>query len=372
MVCTLILDLSRDVKMMHTRYERDGTPIKQYMRPNNTNLNEDLGMVEYVFSDKTGTLTRNEMVLARYFVNGFEFDEISPASETRGDISTPAHDTNNIPSHDATPLGGGVAEALRTGLAKDGRQIDPLTREYLILFLRTLALAHDVLPSLDEDGQTIIYESASPDETALLNSAAQNSFTLLSKSKSVTTISTHIQYPNPTPEVGELCAGLGNTTYTPDTINKESYTPLATLEFSSDRKRMSVIVKTPDGRIHIYTKGADNIILSLLDPAERATPMLAQAEAAVRSFSENGFRTLMLAWRQLDETEYTAFQSGYDEAIRMLDPALRESALAKACEGVESGLRFLGCTAIEDKLQDQVPETIAYLLEVHHIFHSYM
>lgn len=62
--------------MTYMRPLPDGTFLKQHMRPNNTNLNEELGMVEYIFSDKTGTLTQNDMILAKWYINGHVFDEL--------------------------------------------------------------------------------------------------------------------------------------------------------------------------------------------------------------------------------------------------------------------------------------------------------
>ncbi len=49
----------------------------QSAKVNNSDLNEDLGQVEFLFSDKTGTLTENEMEFRQFSVNGFIYEEIN-------------------------------------------------------------------------------------------------------------------------------------------------------------------------------------------------------------------------------------------------------------------------------------------------------
>ncbi|KAJ3219341.1 hypothetical protein HDU67_001560 [Dinochytrium kinnereticum] len=281
----------------------DAKAEKVKMKANNTNLNEDLGAVEYVFSDKTGTLTQNEMRLARWFVDGLILDEM------------------------AEP--GGFGKRLR----------DPTTPKHLHhtmnLFSRAIAVCHGVIPSIDEKTHMMVYESQSPDETALLHGMASNDVKLISRNKSQVTITVH----------GE----------------NQTYEILQVLEFSSDRKRMSVIVRTPEG-IHLYCKGADNIIFARLGSSPDLNPpeVLSKAEAAVQRFSEFGLRTLVIAYRSMTEEEYVTFMTDYEAAERSLTN--REKKVAAACEQVERNLQLLGCTAIEDRLQDEVPETIDYLL----------
>jgi len=324
-----------DKKMMYDRPNPDGTFLRQYMRPNNTNLNEDLGMVEYVFSDKTGTLTQNNMVLAKFFINGHIFDELSKEAS--------------------------VHSCLLSNTLPDSKPLDPATREYAIQFLRALSLAHDVLPSVENGIR--VYESSSPDETALLNAAASNEFKLLEKTKAATKISTHVISKKGVD--GKLAgASLGSVEYSETPIER-SYKPLNCLEFSSDRKRMSIILRRPcDDKIVLFCKGADNIMLSRLDPSPMLNPpaLLKHANEVLQKFSEEGLRTLVIAWRELSEAEYTDFSNEYSEAERSVG-GNREEMLAKACEKVERNFTFLGSTAIEDKLQDGVPETIDYLLQ---------
>lgn len=315
-----------DEKMMLERKMPDGSMVKQYARPNNTNLNEDLGMVEYVFSDKTGTLTQNDMVLAKLFVNGKVFD----------DMSQP----------------GSLFAALSSGA------LDATTQEYAVLFGRALALAHDVLPAVDKTGK-LEYESSSPDETALLNAAAQNNFKLLERTKAATKISTHFK----TREKGKLGGG-GVCDFSPASAT-ESYTPLFILEFTSDRKRMSSIVRAANGDVHLYCKGADNIMLPRLskEASVNSPDLISSATAALEEFSNQGLRTLVVGFKVLGEKEYAKFHAEYTAAEKCIDG--REAALARACELVERDLVFLGCTAIEDRLQQGVPETIDYLLKAH-------
>jgi phospholipid-transporting ATPase len=275
------------------------------MKANNSNLNEDLGAVEYVFSDKTGTLTQNEMRLAKWFVHGVIYDDMQdPGGLGRKyfDLTTPKE-----------------------------------TRKIIELFTRAISLCHSVIPSVDERTHEMVYESQSPDETALLNGLASNGVKLMFRTKSNVTIQ----------------------------VSKESqtYELLQLLEFTSDRKRMSVIVRTPENEIHLYCKGADNIIFSRLseDPELNNPSLITEAEAAIQKFSESGLRTLMTAYTKLSEETYNTFKSEYEIAERSL--VNREECIAKACNIIEKDMILLGCTAIEDRLQTEVPETIEYLLK---------
>ncbi|KAJ1566169.1 hypothetical protein HK096_002678 [Nowakowskiella sp. JEL0078] len=291
-----------DKQMQAVRQNNDRTMTKVKMRANNTNLNEDLGCVEYIFSDKTGTLTQNLMKLALFFIDGDVLDEMQ-----------------------------------NPGSLNQYIKVNESSRFTASLFARALALAHGVIPSLDPNTNEMIYESQSPDETALLTSMETNDVKLISRTKNLINIKTR---------------GIN-----------ESYELLASLEFTSDRKRMSAVVRTPDGQIHLYCKGADNIIFERLsrNPSVNNPNLLESASAALDRFSETGLRTLVIAYRKLTDEEFYQFKTKLDQAEQSLSN--REANIDQACEMVERELTILGCTAIEDKLQDEVPETIDYLLK---------
>ncbi|KAJ3410192.1 hypothetical protein HDU80_000014 [Chytriomyces hyalinus] len=285
-------------------------PTLVQMRANNTNLNEDLAAVEYIFSDKTGTLTQNEMRLSQWYLNG----EIYPDMERPGSFG----------------------EAYRSG------RLPEATMRRMTLFYRVMVLCHGVIPSINEVSGRLIYESQSPDETALVEAIANSKFVLTKRSKS-------------------------NVTFTaPDAsgnVQTHVFEVLHSLEFNSDRKRMSVIVKDPEtGKYHLYCKGADNIILERLSKDEAQNPRH-EIDAAIKAlyeFSVIGLRTLCISYRELDEELYHDFKDAYEAAETALVD--RELKMAAACEKVEHDLTLIGCTAIEDRLQDEVPETIDFLM----------
>ncbi|KNC96780.1 phospholipid-translocating P-type ATPase, flippase, variant 2 [Spizellomyces punctatus DAOM BR117] len=293
-----------DAEMRVNRVNPDGSITKVKMKANNSNLNEDLGVVEYIFSDKTGTLTMNDMRPSSWYVGGKVLDEMKEP---------------------------GVI-----GKALEEPGLDPAVRDVMIKFGLALALCHSVIPSVDPKTNNLIYESQSPDESALLYGVKASGFTLLSRTKD---------------RVNIQCLG-----------EDMSVEQLGLLDFTSDRKRMSVIVRTADG-IMLFCKGADNIVIDRLDKNSEWNPRGAidAAEGALKHFSEEGLRTLVVAYKPLTEEEYETFRVLYDEAETSLED--REQMIAAACETVERDLRFLGCTAIEDRLQPEVPETIEYLLE---------
>ncbi|KAJ3147903.1 hypothetical protein HDU86_007644 [Geranomyces michiganensis] len=304
-----------DRAMRSYQENSDGSTLTVKAKANNSNLNEDLGVVQYVFSDKTGTVTRNEMKVIGWYLDGL----------------------GNLPAGIAE--GAGKLGNMLSQKNQDGVVVDDNVKQRILGFGRALALCHNVIPAPDPRRKgALLYESQSPDESALLHGIKTDGFTLLSRTKNSIKINDH------------TCADADATL---------EFTQLALLDFTSDRKRMSIIVRDPQGAITLYCKGADNIIMERLaaDQAE----LFHHADESLKHYSEQGFRTLVVACRNITDAQYEDFRRKLDEAERALTN--REENIAAVCEEIETELVFLGVTAIEDRLQDQVPETIEFLVE---------
>ncbi|KAF7237150.1 Phospholipid-transporting ATPase IK [Varanus komodoensis] len=180
------------------------------------------------------------------------------------------------------------------------------------------------------DKYQVLYQAASPDEEALVMAARNMGYVFLSRTPESITIS----------ELGV----------------ERTYEVLALLDFNSVRKRMSILVRDPEGHIKLYTKGADTVILERLhcDQATEGCTI-----KALNSFAAETLRTLCLATREVDEQEYALWSKNHHAATILLQDRAQE--LDKVYEDLEKNLWLLGATAIEDKLQDGVPETIQLL-----------
>ncbi|NXG19155.1 AT8B3 ATPase, partial [Grallaria varia] len=277
-----------------------------------TSLNDQLGQIEYIFSDKTGTLTQNIMSFKKCCVNGTIY---GPGT---------VHENKQPPGSGLTRDHHGEQKVDVTLLEAAQRDSDPVLRE----FLRLLALCHTVM--VEDRGDQLVYQAASPDEEALVLAARTLGYVFLARTQDTITISE-----------------LGRT---------RTYQVLAMLDFNSDRKRMSVLVRDPQGTIRLYTKGADTVILERLrgrGPSEAIT------ERALDLFAEETLRTLCMASKEVSEAEYQEWGRRHHEATVLLQDRARE--LDRLYEEMEQNLQLLGATAIEDKLQDRVPETIQLL-----------
>ena len=174
---------------------------------------------------------------------------------------------------------------------------------------------------------------------------------------------TEIEYQASSPDESALVKGVAKfgicfTSRQPEKIGiqfldeEREYQVLNVLEFNSDRKRLSVILKDSTGTIKLYCKGADNVIIPRisLHPADYRDYTDATVDH-MEEFAKEGFRTLVLAYRIISQGEYDEWnENHYTKAATSIQN--RERKIAEAAELIEKNLIILGATAIEDKLQE--------------------
>uniref|UniRef100_A0A803W8G7 Phospholipid-transporting ATPase n=1 Tax=Ficedula albicollis TaxID=59894 RepID=A0A803W8G7_FICAL len=273
-----------------------------------TTLNEQLGQIQYIFSDKTGTLTQNIMTFKKCCINGQRYGKLCKAF----DFSWNVYADGKFLFYDHY-----LIEQIKSGKEPEIQK-----------FFFVLAICHTVMADTS-DGQ-LNYQAASPDEGALVTAARSFGYVFLSRTQNTITIS----------EMGV----------------ERTYDVLAILDFNSDRKRMSVIVRESGGNIRLYCKGADTVIYQRLHPRNLKREA---TEEALDVFANETLRTLCLCYRDISQDEFEAWNKKFVEAS--LATSHRDEALDKVYEEIEKNLILLGATAIEDKLQDGVPETISRL-----------
>ncbi|XP_069474759.1 phospholipid-transporting ATPase IF isoform X4 [Ambystoma mexicanum] len=280
----------------------------QRAQVNTSDLNEELGQVEYVFTDKTGTLTENEMQFRECSINGIKYQEIS------GRL---------VPE--------GVTEDFVDGLS-------PSLSKEEELFLKAISLCHTVHICKDEtdglgDGpwhangivSQLEYYASSPDEKSLIEASRRMGVTFTGTDGETMEIRCHGK--------------------------PERYKLLHVLEFDPNRRRMSVIVQSPTGEKVLFSKGAESAILPNAKSGE-----VHKTRHHVDEFALKGLRTLCVACRRFTAEEYQEVDRRLFEARSSLQQ--REERLIDAFNFVEQDLEILGATGVEDKLQDKVQETI--------------
>ncbi|KAL5628019.1 hypothetical protein BROUX41_002767 [Berkeleyomyces rouxiae] len=330
-------------------------PIDQPCIPKSWNISDDVGQIEYIFSDKTGTLTQNVMEFKKATVNGQPYGEayteaqagmqkrlgidvVAEGERARAEIAEAKVQAleglrridNNQYLHDDDLTF--IAPDFVADLAGESTAEQQAATEH---FMLCLALCHTVIAEkVPGNPPKMVFKAQSPDEAALVATARDMGFTVLGSNSE-----------------GIILNVMGE---------ERHYPILNTIEFNSTRKRMSSIVRMPDGRIILICKGADSVIYGRLKKGEQQELRQTTAEH-LEMFAREGLRTLCIAQRELSESEYMVWKRDHDEAAASIDN--REEKLEAVAELIEQDLTLLGGTAIEDRLQDGVPDTIALLGE---------
>ncbi|XP_031219051.1 phospholipid-transporting ATPase IG isoform X8 [Mastomys coucha] len=261
--------------------------------------------VDYVFTDKTGTLTENTMEFIECCIDGHKYkgttQEVDGLCQTDGPLA----------------------------------YFDKADKNREALFLRALCLCHTVEIKTNDavdgpiEGAEFTYISSSPDEIALVKGAKKFGFTFLGNQNG------HIRVENQRKET-------------------EEYELLHTLNFDSVRRRMSVIVRTQKGDILLFCKGADSSIFPRVHNHQ-----IELTKDHVERNAMDGYRTLCVAFKEIPPDEFERINAQLIEAKMALQD--REEKLEKVFDEIETNMNLIGATAVEDKLQDQAAETIEAL-----------
>lgn len=338
----------RDIEMY---YE----PLDYPCVPKTWNIADDLGQIQYIFSDKTGTLTQNVMEFKKCSVAGTIYgegmteamigalrreghaltDEELEQQEDQVEHDKEAMLARLLPNPYLCPekltiISVPLAETLASTSASTPQAA--LQRDRIIAFFRAISLCHTALVAKTETG--IMYKAESPDEEALVAAARDVGFVFLKRTNHLVEVQL-----------------LGST---------ETYEPLQVLAFNSTRKRMSVILRETTGarRVVLFTKGADSVIYERL-AEDHDAEMKSQTTRDLETFANAGLRTLCVAYRYIEEAEYTQWAEGHAEAAASLTD--RDEKVDESAAKIEQQLYLLGATALEDKLQQGVPDAIAQL-----------
>ena len=295
-------------------------------------LHENLGNIKYIFTDKTGTLTRNEMkfkgcsIFTKLYCPN---DTGTTMYETRTETTT----GRSIFSKDFN------AYALKESLENDGeieisatKEECPFStlREITLEYFLNIALNHNVLVDVDDNNNNnnSSYSGSNPDEVVLVEAAK---------------------------EVGvEFIERIGDQ-YTVR-VNGEisNFTLLNRFDFTSERKRSSIIIRDSNNRIKMYMKGADNVILKKIDEFS-FRKLLATTNEHVDKFSKQGLRTLCYSMRFLSLSEYDTFNKQYQslQSEYLIDKS-KIKEIEELISSLENNMLLLGVSALEDMLQDNV------------------
>ncbi|KDO26634.1 hypothetical protein SPRG_08038 [Saprolegnia parasitica CBS 223.65] len=311
-----------------------------------SDLNEDLGAIQHIFTDKTGTLTCNNMQFRRCAIDGVSYGSNDPypdpsLSPRMNSCAKPSPRTSSFFRNYRTkaqptlvdensPRRSGIHVNIhdKALLLKMQEQHDPRA----IAFFTNLAVNSAVVPVVDAASGEIVYSSISPDEEALVSAAKHFGIVLLAH------------------DTTSVCIRRFGHDVTFDVLH--------VFEFSSERKKSSIVVRERGStELLLLCKGADSVVLPALSPASALEESVRSAmKLHLSTYAVEGLRVLCVAQRELPQDVYQAWHDKYQVAKTSsecsdedLDPIIAE---------IETNLDLVGITGIEDRLQDGVPDAL--------------
>ena len=301
---------------------------------------EDLGRIEYLLSDKTGTLTQNEMEMKKIHVG-----TVSYANDAMDEVASYIKQAFSLPSRanrSNKPLimpSSAFTAPSQMGGTRTRREIGSRVRDVVL----ALALCHNVTPTEDEEDGELVnsYQASSPDEIAIVKWTESVGLRLASRDR----------------------GGMVLESSSGDTIVQVQI--LDVFPFTSEAKRMGIIVqfythasntRAPDfteGEIWFYQKGADTAMSSIV----AANDWLDEETA---NMAREGLRTLVVGRKRLSYEQYQEFSSHYQTASLAISG--RNAGMQKVVsQHLEHDLELLGVTGVEDKLQRDVKTSLELL-----------
>lgn len=307
LLCCLIpqsLRTNIDIVRMIYTYRINEDPYIDGTVCRNSQVIEDLGRVDFLLSDKTGTLTQNNMIFKMITTGVMQFSE-----EDFEELKKMIKNLNPI-----------------TGERTNKKLFD------VCMMMYSLVLCNNVQPCVDHSGERYL-QSSSPDEIALVGFAEKMGFFIEFRDREL------LKIKEPT---------TGNT------LNE--YEILNIFPFSSARKRMGIILKAKStGKILYFLKGADTVIKEKVD--RNGDLVVEEADNLAR----DGLRTLAFCYKYVEQADYDKWKTRLTEVTTSINAT--EEQEEKVISELESNMHFIGISGVEDLLQESVRDTIESLRE---------
>jgi phospholipid-translocating ATPase len=313
------VDMAKSVYSFFIERDKDipGTIVRTSTIP------EELGRVEYLLSDKTGTLTQNEMELKKVHVGTVSFSQ-EALTEVAAYVNQSIGNTSELVTPTSINAVTAAGNATRTR-----REIGSRLRDLVL----ALALCHNVTPIIEEEhGHTITnYQASSPDEIAIVKWTESVGLRLIKRDRK---------------SIALQAVSSGKTVVAAQILDM--------FPFTSESKRMGIVVRfNNEEDVYFYQKGADTVMASIVV----ANDWLDEETA---NMAREGLRTLVVGKRKLSAQQYREFSAAYHEASISLND--RDTMMSRVVKRfLEHDVELLGVTGVEDKLQKDVKPSLELL-----------